>query len=353
MILSANDLIQKAMNLVAAKGRQDYRKICKEIHLRQFDSGERSLVKSLSGFINTQIRFSATRLEELSGKKSAEDQASVLIRQIFNPSEWDDRLYQIVAPSLVRMMLKASASEFEMIRRGSKVFGCKASTATEWLEQSDDYDLIPVPFQTPTGTVYVRIATEYPQWMVEEIQNQLTESFAQSYWANVNLTTSGDIEQFIRSGLVDGKSIREIAKEIIPNLVQTGRYAKSRATNIARTETTTALNAARTAAIDGVLAEADVPAKREWLSVLGNTTRLEHANLDGVPANRKGMWNLAGYEVRWPGDINLPPEHRCNCQCTVAVAWGLEDQEADAIIEDYESRVSRYEELVNAESGNG
>lgn len=195
----------------------------------------------------------------------------------------------------------------------------KASTATEWLEESDDIDLEDVVFTTPYGNVSLGIATEYPDWLKREIKDRLEETFSQPYWDKINDTTLGDIRSYLQRGIRDGWSIERMAREMAPIMLEEGRYAMVRGRAIARTEAGHALNSGRAAAIDGL--QADMPElaiERTWLSVLGDTTRETHANLDGVPADKNGEWRLGGVKVRWPSDVRLPPGERVNCQCLPA-----------------------------------
>jgi bifunctional DNA-binding transcriptional regulator/antitoxin component of YhaV-PrlF toxin-antitoxin module len=218
----------------------------------------------------------------------------------------------------------------------------KTSTASEYLQGSPDL-LQEVVFDTMSGRVSMGFLAEFPQWMQDAIEELLDETFQQDFWAQVNETTLADIEQFIRQGLQDGWSIDRIAREMAPNLVEQGQYAIRRGKLIARTETTTALNSARSTGIDAVKEEVrgQVPIKKVWLSVLGTTTRDDHANLDGVPEDVDGMWELAGLRIRWPGDSVLPPEERCNCQCTLVSEFGLTDIEAQRLISEYQQRIAK------------
>jgi hypothetical protein len=118
-------------------------------------------------------------------------------------------------------------------------------------------------------------------------------------------------------------------------------YYHHRGENIARTEAGNALNGARSAAMDRF--EDQVPGlvmKKEWLSVLGETTRDSHARLDGVPEGPDGMWELAGIRIPWPAHFELPAGERCNCQCTLTWGWGLGDDEAEHLIEEYNERLA-------------
>jgi hypothetical protein len=68
---------------------------------------------------------------------------------------------------------------------------------------------------------------------------------------------------------------------------------------------------------------------KSWLSVLGNTTRDAHADLDGVMADADGLWDLNGVKIPWPGHVSLPASDRCNCQCTIVTEFGVGAPEAE------------------------
>src|SRR5690606_28763837 len=100
----------------------------------------------------------------------------------------------------------------------------------------------------------------------------------------INATSFDQIETYLKTGLQDGWSITQMAENIATALG--GERALARATSIARTESGNALNGARSMAADGLMADlgdSGLPMKKVWHSVLGSTTRADHANLDGVP----------------------------------------------------------------------
>lgn len=217
------------------------------------------------------------------------------------------------------------------------------STATEWLERNPD-NLERLEELLNGMDLPVTVLSELPEPMKRRIIEELQNSFNQDYWRSIAETTVGDAERILTTGLQEGYSIRRIAEEMM-NQLGGDRYARYRATNIARTESGNALNGARKSVVDQ-LAE-DVPEAKiraEWLSVLGTTTRPEHATLDGVPADENGMWELAGYKVPWPGHFSLPAEQRCNCQCSIVTSFGMDEDAAARLISDYEDRVKFGEE---------
>jgi len=200
----------------------------------------------------------------------------------------------------------------------TKSIQTKASRATEWLLDLDDADvatmaLWPEVFTLPSGlTVDLGFATEWPDWMKAEISQQMKECFEQPFWAGINDTTANGIQSHVLKGIEEGLSIREIREQMVGDGLD--EYYYNRGINIARTESGNALNGARSAAMDRLAEEVPgLRTKKTWMSVLGTTTRDSHAHLDGVPADRDGMWYLGGVRIPWPGHWNLGPSERCNC----------------------------------------
>jgi len=222
------------------------------------------------------------------------------------------------------------------------------TTASQWLDDNpENLDLL----EEVVGEagMSVRLITELPTWMKKRIVARLAETFEQDYWDDISTTTYGDAEMFLAKGLQEGWSIRRMATEMANSFMgDTQQYALRRSTLIARTESGNALNGARRDAVDG-LAEIlgpDIPMKVTWLSVLGPTTRATHAMLDGVPADEDGLWELGGERVPWPGHWSLPIGERANCQCSISTEFGMMDPEAQQLIQDYNDRLSEYEEAA-------
>lgn len=263
---------------------------------------------------------------------------------IFDPKDWDDELFDVLVPVFARSVGAMMVSELgfmgvDVERLKSRTALIQKSTASEWLAGATD-ELLPGMVM---GDVSMGFLLEYPVWMQDAVEIHLKDTFSQPYWAEVNRTTLGDIDKFIVQGTREGWSIEKIAKEMADDLGG-GDYAKTRGKLIARTESTHALNGARSMAIDGTIAQfagteiADL-IKKVWLSVLGTTTRDSHAILDGVPADKDGLWELAGVRVRWPGDVNLPVSERANCQCTINSLMGMTDAEAMQMVQQYQDRL--------------
>lgn len=314
----ARQAVQRELNRVVAK----------TIHVKQVGDVERSLIRELAPFFAKQIKSATRELLALKSygliEKSVEDAAENLAMTIFNPSEWSreliDRAFPIIANSMSKGALSILLSvgidpRKKSVNGKSCPCGCgkssdclesfrirkKQSTASEWLEREG--------LEPPPGVV-----TEFPQWMKDNIAEELRNTFSQDYWDEVSVTTQGDIERILKDGLQEGLSIRKMASQMAS--IFGPAYDKIRATRIARTESGHALNAGRNISINGLkqeLGEAGQFVSKEWLSVLGNTTRDAHAGLDGVVADENGMFNLNGVLIPWPSHIDLPVDDRANC----------------------------------------
>jgi hypothetical protein len=213
-----------------------------------------------------------------------------------------------------------------------------ATTATEWLlENPDDIEALGEMLMG-VEDLPIRLWTELPEWMKQQIAERLKETYEQPYWDNIYETTRGDAERVLNTGLQEGWSIRRMAEEMQESLGG-DYYAMVRAKNIARTESGNALNGARKFSMDRLQEDLpELPMRPEWLSVLGTTTRADHANLDGVPADKDSTWSLEGKKIPWPGHFSLSAGQRCNCQCSIIMGFGVTDTEAQQIIQDYYSR---------------
>jgi len=287
----------------------------------------------------------------VSAKAPSSRSASRLVSQIFDPSEWRAELTNRLLPVLARKMAEAGVAHLmsygiDVRRKKMEKKGTKTTSAAEWAEENKaDWDSLVEAFAAqdlPLG-----ILNEIPEWMQKSIAKRLIESFSQDYWDSISRTTMGDAEQVLRKGLSEGWSIDKMATQLRQYFTEGGfRYARRRSENIARTESGYALNSARKDSVAQLQQELgpSVPMKQAWLSVLGNTTRAEHANLDGVPEDENGMWNLAGYMIPVPGHYSLPPEHRCNCHCSVTIEFGMDEEEAQREIEEYWARREEWEE---------
>jgi hypothetical protein len=236
-------------------------------------------------------RFIAGQLHDAAEK--LRDYGIASAAMIFKPRDWDDRLRKAVGPPIARAMMLGAATELGLRLNRSK------STASDYLER--------------LGIEVDDFATEFPPELVTAIESALADSFQREYWQHVNGTTRNHIETLVRNGTTEGLSIRDMASQI----ENAGQYSRSRATAIARTESTRALNSGHTLGIEQTENETGVLLGKQWVSVAGATSREEHIAADGQTVPTDQQFNLGGYLCDYPGDASLPAEHAINCLCSV------------------------------------
>lgn len=303
-----------------------------EISLTYAKSGKEEATKVIASYDDKEHDYTGELYEAIGSwekdieLKYAADAAANLVGQIFDPREWRDELIDRALPVLAVNMFKAAAATLLAVgvdvRRKSvgvsekQVEVGESTTASQWLnEHPEDIE----KFEEMLGGtgVPIGIVTEMPTWMKKSVAGHLTKTFQQPYWDKISEATGGDAERYLRKGLEEGQSIRQMANAMAGSFQgETAKYAKMRATRIARTESGNALNGARDVSYNALkeeLGEAGKHVGKSWLSVLGTTTRDTHADADGQLADVDGNFTVGGYTVPWPGHYTLPPEERINC----------------------------------------
>lgn len=293
--------------IVEIRQKASERETKRNQYLAEFEDASSLVESACLGFLTEQIKT-------LSDDFSGFEDVHTPIDSIYDQKRWDRGLVDVLFPVFAKIVGKSAFSELERLGVDLAVMK-KAITPSDWLDDSGDSDLGETTLTVGASEIAMGFLREYPLWMQEAIRKFLEETFSQEYWTDINKTTLDEIRRVIEEGIIAGKSIEEISSELRDLLEGSAAYVKSRSKLIARTETGHALNAARSMSMDAVIAEAGPEAllKKQWLSVLGPTTRDTHANADGVPENEEGMWYIGGYWCRWPGDYRLPARERCNC----------------------------------------
>lgn len=91
---------------------------------------------------------------------------------------------------------------------------------------------------------------------------------------------------------------------------------RARAVNIARTETTGALNAGKYQAQKYLEKEGVIKGK-EWLAVIDSATRPAHKAAHRQQRAIDKPFDVGGHAARYPGDHALPASQRVRCRCTM------------------------------------
>jgi hypothetical protein len=257
-----------------------------------------------------------------------EEQAIMLMDQVFDEEEELQQLFAACIIPMFHEFFMGVDAELErhadLPRKSVKQqlgHGDIGPASEELLHLLDNTDLTLHELLEQLGR------PEMPPDMLNAAVDALRESFKQDYWHKIPLTTRNDIQWVLQEAIDQGMSIKQISKTIQTFETETGDlYSKHRATNVARTESGHMLNSGHASGIDQLANETGLDIRKEWLSVLGSTTRESHAALDGEMSDKEGLFNLEGTTVPWPSHISLGPENRCNCQCTITSVPMMEDE---------------------------
>ena len=155
--------------------------------------------------------------------------------------------------------------------------------------------------------------------MIDAVEIELNDTFAEPYWQAINDTTRDKIDDVLRVGTTEGASIRTMAAEIEK---LGGQYSTQPRHEHSPHRSSGAMNSGHELAMRQLEQELGLPVGKEWYSVLGDTTRESHAELDGRVVPVKDSFVLAGVPVPYPAHRSLPPSERCNCQCGITSAVG-------------------------------
>lgn len=126
----------------------------------------------------------------------------------------------------------------------------------------------------------------------------------------VTATTHEIVKKVIDHGIENGLSEKEIASNLTDHFISGA--SESRARTIARTEVH---NAASFGMQDGA-EETGLQLTREWVAVMDDRTREDHADADGQTVGMDEPFQVGDESLDFPGDGS--PENSINCRCTVA-----------------------------------
>ena len=283
---------------------------------------ERKMQRAMVPFFQKAVRSIVADLKV--PDSASREQAERAIESAFDQEKLDKLLADTAGPVLADGFVEGAQAERMLVaaamrrRRSLESQTGKASSASDALGDFDEDDIDDLD-----------IPTEYPDWLREAAQDFVLRSFRMDYWQRINQTTRDDILGTLWRAIEDGLSIRDIATRIMEQ--HGAQYSRSRATNVARTEMTASMSAGHVESIRR--AYEDIPGiepAKEWLSILGTTTRPEHADADGQQVPLDEDFTVGGEACQHPGDARLSPAMRCNCACAIISAFvgeGLGDDE--------------------------
>lgn len=121
------------------------------------------------------------------------------------------------------------------------------------------------------------------------------------------------INNCVTQGIIQGESIRDIAKRIAET---TGERGMNAALRNARTAYTAAQNAGRIEAMHQA-ERLGIKVQKQWEAILDGRTRQTHRDLDGQVANVDEPFESDLGDIMFPGDPNAAPENVWNCRCSL------------------------------------
>ena len=231
------------------------------------------------------------------------EQSVQLTQQLIDLAEWKDDLDRTTMPTLGGVFVSGVVAEMELHNQAVK----RVKTTAQDIAAELNLEL-------PPGFSIGQM----PEWLLAASREAVAASFGQDYWLRIPETTRNDIQRILETAIRDGLSVEDVAQQIRGMVDGSGMtYDLRRARMVARTEGTDMLNAGHVRGIQQIEEETGVPMTKEWVSVLGSTTRASHAIMDGTVVLADGMFDLEGVEVPHPGHFSLPARNRIHCQCTV------------------------------------
>ena len=128
----------------------------------------------------------------------------------------------------------------------------------------------------------------------------------------ISTTTANAVTKAVQDGLINGLSVNQIAE----NIDQIAAFGFGRAMNIARTESTRAVNRSSVESYRQASQETGLNIQKEWLASFDGNTRDTHAALDGQRVGVDETWKTENGETMYPAGFGDPAED-CNCRCSV------------------------------------
>lgn len=152
-----------------------------------------------------------------------------------------------------------------------------------------------------------RLIVEQPNLMPYYPKKKALKRGIDLKWGKKQITKS------ITSGLLQGKSVGKIAKDLQARVSEMNRASAVRA---ARTAITSAQNGGR---MDSYKAASDmgIKVRKRWVATKDGRTRHAHQKLDGQTVDWDESFSSELGKIRFPGDPRAKPALTYNCRCTL------------------------------------
>ena len=152
-----------------------------------------------------------------------------------------------------------------------------------------------------------RLIVEQPNLMPYYPKKKALKRGIDLKWGKKQITKS------ITSGLLQGKSVGNIATDLQARISEMNRASAVRA---ARTAITSAQNGGR---MDSYKAASDmgIKVRKRWVATKDGRTRHAHQKLDGQTVDWDESFTSELGKIRFPGDPRAKPANVYNCRCTL------------------------------------
>lgn len=152
-----------------------------------------------------------------------------------------------------------------------------------------------------------RLIVEQPNLMPYYPKKKALKRGIDLKWGKKQITKS------ITSGILQGKSVGQIAKDLQARVSEMNRASAVRA---ARTAITSAQNGGR---MDSYKAASDmgIKVRKRWVATKDGRTRHAHQKLDGQTVDWDESFTSELGKIRFPGDPRAKPALTYNCRCTL------------------------------------
>lgn len=152
-----------------------------------------------------------------------------------------------------------------------------------------------------------RLIVEQPNLMPYYPKKKALKRGIDLKWGKKQITKS------ITSGILQGKSVGQIATDLQARVSEMNRSSAVRA---ARTAITSAQNGGR---MDSYKAASDmgIKVRKRWVATKDGRTRHAHQKLDGQTVDWDQSFTSELGKIRFPGDPRAKPALTYNCRCTL------------------------------------
>jgi uncharacterized protein with gpF-like domain len=196
----------------------------------------------------------------------------------------------------------------ELLATGAaRVFAARPSKVAKKTSKSFDTDLLD-KFDLPAA-------------IRDEMEKQFDLITSQPYWREIQSGSLLLVRDTLADAIEQGMSIPNMRRALQD--AHAG-MSKWRAQAIARTETTGVFGAAQNSSYATLTADGQT-LRKQWLSVVDDDTRPDHAEADNQTVDVDGEFTVGSEKCQHPGDVSLSAKQRVNCRCTTSALWGDED----------------------------